>query len=62
MNSALEYVVQCADRGDLQEFIEKNAKSKRCIYHGDNGLALHISNGKIVKVFHDGIPLKIVEL
>jgi len=62
MNSALEYVVQCADRGDLQKFLEKNTSTKKCIYHGENDLDLHFRNGKIVKVTHAGIELKLVEL
>ena len=62
MNKAMEYMIFCADKGDLAEFIEKNAKSKRCIYRGDNGLDLHFRNGKIEKVTHAGVPLKIVEL
>ena len=62
MNEAMEYIIFCADKGDLQEFLKKNAKSKRCIYRGDNGLDLHISNGKIIKVTHYGKELKVVEL
>ena len=62
MNKAMEYMIFCADKGDLAEFIEKNAKSKRCIYHGDNDLDLHFSNGKIIKVTHAGRKLKVVEL
>lgn len=61
MNEAMEYLIKCADRGDLQEFL-KNCKEKKCIYPGDNGLDLHISNGKITKVTHDGKELKLVEL
>lgn len=62
MNEALQYVIDCADSGDLAALLEKYATSKKFIYHGDNGLDLHFSNGKIIKVFHDGILLKIVEL
>jgi hypothetical protein len=62
MSEVLDYVVSCADRGDLQKFLEKHARSKKCIYHGDNGLDLQISYGKVIKVFHDGKELKLVEL
>jgi len=62
MKSALEYVVRCADHGDLQEFLNKNGKAKRCIYHGANDLDLHFRNGKIIKVTHYGKELKLVEL
>ena len=62
MNEAMQYLISCADKGDLKDFIEKNAKAKRCIYRGDNDLDLYFNTGKIVKVTHDGIPLKIVEL
>ena len=61
MNEAMEYLIKCADRGDLQEFL-KNCKEKKCIYHGDNSLDLHFRNGNIIKVFHDGKELKLVEL
>jgi len=62
MSEVLEYVIECADRGDLQEFLEKNATAKKCIYRGDNDLDLHFRSGKIIKVIHAGIELKLVEL
>jgi hypothetical protein len=62
MSEVLEYVSECADRGDLAEFLERNAKVKKCIYHGDNGLDLYFRNGKIVKVTHEGIELNLVLL
>lgn len=62
MNEAMEYLIKCADKGDLQEFLEKNATTKKCIYHGENDLDLHFRNGNIVKVTHAGIELKLVNL
>jgi len=62
MNSAFEYMVQCSDKGDFAKFLEKHSKSKKCIYHGDNDLDLHIVYGKIMQVTHAGVPLKIVDL
>lgn len=62
MDEVMEYIVECADRGDLAEFLKKNAKTKKCIYHGENDLDLHFSNGKIVKVTHAGIKLKLVKV
>ena len=62
MNAAMEYLIQCADKGDLAEFLEKCGKDKKCIYKGDNDLDLHIRNGKIIKVTHAGKELKLVEL
>ena len=62
MNEAMEYLIQCADRGDFQEFLEKCGKDKKCVYHGDNDLDLHIRNGEIIKATHAGIELKVVNL
>ena len=62
MNSAFEYMVQCSDKGDFAKFLEKHSKSKKCIYHGDNDLDLHFRDGKMIKVTHYGIELKLVEL
>jgi len=62
MNKAMDYIIACADKGDLNEFIKNCDKHKECIYRGDNGLNLHIYRGEIVKVTHMGINLKVVEL
>ena len=61
MNEAMEYLIKCADRGDLNDFLKKS-KGKKCIYHGDNDLDLHFRDGKMIKVTHYGIELKLVEL
>ena len=62
MSEIMEYLYECADRGDLQEFLERNTKTKRCTYHGENDLDLYFRHGKVVKVTHAGIELKLVEL
>jgi hypothetical protein len=62
MDEAMEYLIKCADKGDLQEFLDKNTTTKKCIYHGENDLDLHFRNGKIVNVTLAGIELKLVEI
>jgi len=62
MNEAMEYLIECSDKGDLQEFLEKCGKDKKCIYKGNNAIDLHIYKGQIVKVTHKGINLKVVSL
>lgn len=61
MDDVMQYLVSSADRGDFQHYLKKS-KGKKLVYKGNHGLDLHIFNGKIVKVFHDGVPLKIVQL
>ncbi len=62
MNTAMEYLIKCANRGDFQEFLKEHAKFKKCIYKGNNDLDLHFRNGKIIKITHAGIELKVVNL
>mgnify|MGYP001768324234 CR=1 FL=1 len=59
MNSAMEYLIFCADRGDFQHFL-KRSKGKECVYRGDNGFDIHLMDGKIVKVTHLGKDLQLV--
>jgi len=61
MNEAMEYLIKCADKGDLAEFL-RNSSGKKVKYKGKDGFDLYIHDGKIVKVRHYGKPLMIVEL
>lgn len=61
MDDVMQYVVSCADKGDFREFLKKS-KGRKLVYRGNHDLDLHVLNGKIIKVTHAGVTLKIVEL
>ena len=62
MNEVMQYVIACADKGDLAKFLMNCDKNRKYIYNGECGLDLHIENGEVTKVFCDGNELKLVEV
>lgn len=62
MNKVMQYVIECADKGDLAEFLKNCDRNRKYIYNGQSGLDLHIENGEVTKVFCDGRELKLVEV
>lgn len=62
MNEVMRYVIGCADKGNLSDFLKKCDKDRKYVYIGSCGIDLIIENGEVVRVMFEGRELTLVEV